>query len=466
MIRLIAALILIVALAMGAVWLVENPGAVDLRWGDWRVQTSVPIVILGLVVIVAIVIAIFRLIGWILSGPARIRGYFAGNRSEKGHRALTEGMAAIASGDWRRANKAAEKAERYLDHPPIAKLLKAQAAQLSGDEAAADEHFRAMLDSPETELVAVRGLLIQAGHRGDHEKALELAKRANRLSPEAGWAQRALFDLQTAAGDWNGALQTLGGAVRAGVYEKERGEHLRAVLETAMAMEEERNGHLKPALSHAEVALKHDRDHVPAIITEARLQVAAGRERRAAKHLAAAWSRLHHPDIGRAIVELKPDEDPAQTLSRFESVNKTNMDHEETQLLLGRLALEADNPALARDYALAAADRSAVKDQRFCRLMVDAAERTEDGTAEARDWLVKLAEAPQPPRWQCNNCNAVAPAWEPHCPACAHFDGLEWRDAEPVQEAVLLVEKDERDVPAEVSLTEVTEAEDAPPTRA
>jgi HemY protein len=465
MLRLIAALILIAVLAMGAVWLVENPGAVDLSWGDLRIQTSVPVVVVALILMVGIFLGIFRLIGWILASPGRFREYLRGNRDEKGYRALTEGMAAIASGDWRQAGKAADRADRFLDSPPMSRLLKAQAAQLAGDDEGAETHFRAMLGTPETELVALRGLLIQAGQMGDHDRALELAKKAHRLRPDAGWAQRALFDLQTAGADWLGAVQTLITAVRNGVYDKERGAHLRSVLETAIALDEERSGHLKPALNHAEAALKQQSDHVPAILTEARLQKAAGRDRRANKHLTEAWGRLKHPDIGRAILELRKDEDPSARLSRFESANKTDMDDAETQLMLGRLALEADNAALARDYGLAAADRASIVDQRFCRLMVDAAERTDNGAEEARDWLMRLADAPLPPRWQCVHCNTAAQAWEPLCTSCGHFDGLEWRDAEPMHEAVLLVEQDRDEVSGEIEFEEAVASADARPTR-
>lgn len=457
MIRIVVAFILVAVLASAAVWLVQHPGSVDMAWGDLRIQTSVPVVVIALIVLVAVFLGVFRLVGYILAGPGRIRDYMRGNRNEKGYRALTEGMAAIASGDWRQAGKAAERADRFLESPAMSRLLKAQAAQLAGDEAAAETHFRAMLDTPETELVALRGLLIQAGQKGDHDRALELAKRAHKLRPDAGWAQRALFDLQTAARDWNGAVQSLITAIRNGVYDKDRGTRLRAVLETAIALDEERSGHLRPAVTHAEAALKQDPDHIPSILVEARMQKAAGRERRAIKHLTEAWRRLRHPDIGRALLELGSETDPKARLTRFENLNKTDMDDAETQLLLGRLALEAGNAPLAKDYGLAAAVRAEIVDQRYCRLLVDAAERMEDGAETAREWLVKLADAPSGPRWQCTHCNAVHPAWEPLCPTCGQFDGLEWRRAEPAPETVLLVEQDSADEAPETAEAEVVD---------
>lgn len=442
MIRLIVLFLVVVALAAGAAWLADNPGQVSMQWGGWQIDTSVPVIVGALVVLIALILTVFRLIGWLLAGPGRIRSFFRGNRSERGYRALTEGMAAIASGDWRRATKSAEMADRYLAKPPMARLLKAQAAQLAGDDRQAEEHFRAMLETPETELVALRGLLIQAGRAGDHDRALELAARAHRLRPDAGWAVRALFDLQTAGRDWRGAQITLSDGVRTSVYEKDASRHLHAVLDTALAIEKEGAGDLKSALSYAQNAVKEDPHHVPAVVAEGRLLAAAGKERRASRHLGEGWSRLQHPDIARAIMDLKPEETPEARLKRFEKVTASDVDHAETQLVLGRLALEADQVDLARDYAYAAVDRAHVVDQRFCRLMVDVAERSDEGAEKAREWLGRLADAPAPSRWQCTACNAIAASWNPLCPACGHFDGLEWRHAEALQEAVMLVARE------------------------
>jgi len=448
MIRLAVAFLIIVALAVGGVWLAENPGSVELRWGNWLLSTSIPVIAVALFVCVGLLFGFYKLLSWVLSGPGRLKSLLSGNREEKGYRALTEGMAAIASGDWRQANRAADRAERFLEGPSMARLLKAQAAQLSGDDTAAEKHFRTMLDSPETELVALRGLLIQAGQRGDHDKALEYARRAYKLKPEAGWVQRALFDLQTSTHDWQGALQTLLSSKDSGVYDKAQVAELRATLETAIAGDEEQQGRPKQALSHLEQALKQDPDHVPAIIAEARLQHALGRDRRAAKHLTVAWTRLHHPEIAQVLTEQHLGATPEERLKQAESMTKAHTDEAETQLLLGRLALEAGNAALARDYAMAAIDRVELADQRYCRLMSDACEALGENAEEAREWLSRAADAAPAPRWQCDDCQNVAPAWTPLCPSCAAFDGLRWRHAALASEPML------------IEATEVTHADD------
>ncbi|MFZ8528601.1 heme biosynthesis HemY N-terminal domain-containing protein, partial [Staphylococcus aureus] len=76
----------------------------------------------------------------------------SGARSRReGYRAFTEGMVAIAAGDARAAQAAAQRAKKLLDQPALALLLSAQAAQAAGDEEEAGRQYAAMLGHPETE---------------------------------------------------------------------------------------------------------------------------------------------------------------------------------------------------------------------------------------------------------------------------------------------------------------------------
>ena len=58
MIRIILFLALIAAAAAGAAWVADQPGDVVLSWGGWRAETSLPVFVLalGIVVIVATMI--------------------------------------------------------------------------------------------------------------------------------------------------------------------------------------------------------------------------------------------------------------------------------------------------------------------------------------------------------------------------------------------------------------------------
>lgn len=443
MARFLVFFLFVVAVGSAAAWLADHPGSLSLVWGGWRIETTVPVVVAFLVVLVILSAVGYQLWHWLVVSPARLGAVFRGNRREKGYRALTEGMAAIAAGEARTAAEAAARAEKLLDGPPMAKLLRAQAAQLAGDDDTAERYFKAMLETSETELVGLRGLLIQAGRMGDHERARELAARAKALRPGAGWAVRALLDLQISAGDWPAALQTLQDGRRYDIIEKDVAAHQRAVLDIAQAGVDEGAGRLREALTRVEDALKQDPDHVPAAVLEARLLVAAGKERRAVKHLTEFWKRKPHPEIARAFRALKPSEEPAARLRRFESLYLAAPDEPESLLQMGRLALDAGDLERARRMGEQAAEAAEIVDQRFCRLMVDVEERSEEGATAAREWLVRLAEAPPAPHWACDACGTPARTWVPLCGHCGAFDGLVWERPRPADDAVLLVEKKE-----------------------
>lgn len=440
MIRFVIIALVVIGFGVLAGWLADNPGAIAIDWAGWRVETSIPVLAAGLFALVLVSAFGYRLWSWIMGGPGRLGSVFRGGRREKGYKALTEGMAAIAAGEAQVAVRAASRAEVLLDSPPIAKLLRAQAAQLAGDEDTAEQYFEAMLKSPETELVALRGLLILAGRAGDHERALDLAARARALRPGATWAVRALFDLQVGAEDWDAAIRTLEAGQRSGVYERGLVIHRKAVMETAQALRLETGGDLRGAIAKAAEARRHDPDHVPAIVVEARLLGAEGNARRAARHLQEGWKRTRHPEIARMFLDLHPGEDAKARLHRFDGWDTTANDHPEGLLVRARLLLETGDLPAARDAADRAIRFADVVDQRFCRLMVQIEERAEDGAARARDWLVRLSEAPAAAHWECEHCGEVARDWAPRCPHCDQFDSLHWRRPSPASEPVALVE--------------------------
>ena len=203
--------------------------------------------------------------------------YMQERRRRQGFDALSRGLLAIGVGDRRQAQRYASVARRNLPNEPLTALLKAQAAQLKGDRASARRTFEAMLDRPETELLGLRGLFLEAKRGNDNDAARALAEQAVRTDPQAGWSVNALFDMQARAGDWEGALATLAVARKHGNVEADMALRRRAVLLTAEARDLESSQPDK-ALALANEALRLAPSLIPAAEiagTAARLQ---GRE--------------------------------------------------------------------------------------------------------------------------------------------------------------------------------------------
>ncbi len=116
--------------------------------------------------------------------------------------------------------------------------------------------------------------------------------------------------------------------------------------------------------------------------------------------------------------------------------------------MLARLALEADDLMKANEAAQRAIEKAETIDQRHCRLMVSLAERANDGAEKAREWLLRLADAPAAPHWQCDSCGETPAEWHPRCSRCNTFDSLRWRPVQPSGDTVLLVDAAKSDAAA------------------
>ncbi|MDH5490098.1 MAG: heme biosynthesis protein HemY, partial [Rhodospirillaceae bacterium] len=151
MIRLVLFIIFVALVSWGAVWVAGNPGAVSLNWGGWQIETSVGVLV-GTAVLFALIVALaYRMWLFITRAPAMVGNTIKQRRSRKGYKALTQGMVAVAAGDAREAARQVKRADGLLGDPPLTLLLKAQSAQLNGDELAAEKFFKAMLENEETE---------------------------------------------------------------------------------------------------------------------------------------------------------------------------------------------------------------------------------------------------------------------------------------------------------------------------
>lgn len=408
-----------------AIWLVERPGTVSVHWLGYAIETSFIVALLIGLAALGVAALGYRLIRGVLRTPTRLRRYGRARKRERGYRALTQGMVAVAAGDAPAARKMARKADGLLNEPPLTMLLSAQAAQLQGDERAAKEYFTAMLDRPETAFLGLRGLLTQAIKSGDRVEALQLARKARALQPNTPWLLGTLYDLEARSGDWASAEGTLQQAIQAGAIPTEDGRRHRTVLLLERSFEAERRGRGDAALSHAQSAHDLMPGYVPAAARLARLLVAAGKLKPAAKVVERTWRQSPHPDLADAYREVLNGYDPLTRVKLFEKLLAQAPDHAESHIALARVALEAKLWGEARDHLKSAL--AVAPSRRLFRLFAELERNERHDEAAARDWMAKAAAAPADPAWTCNSCNAVSHAWGGLCGHCGAFDSLEWK---------------------------------------
>ena len=276
MVRVVTFLLGAAVLAAGFVWVADRPGDVAITWMGYRIETSVMVGALALVVLVIVLMVLWAIARGIWRSPEQVSLFFRHRRAVKGYLAITRGLLAVGAGDLRVARRAADDAARLSPGDPLALLLTAQSAQMAGDRVAAERAFREMTRREDTKLLGLRGLYIEAQRRDDAQAARLFAEEAGKASPAPAWAGQAVLDYRCGASDWAGALDALDNMK--GALEKADYRRKRAVLLTARAQAEQ---DLDRDASRAAVleAVKLAPDLVPAAALAGRRLAEAGARR-------------------------------------------------------------------------------------------------------------------------------------------------------------------------------------------
>src|SRR5262249_48529510 len=217
-------------------WLADRPGEITITWLGLQIETSVMVAVFALATLTALLIFLWSVLRAIVRAPDLFALFLRNRRGAKGYQAISRGLIAIGSGDAHAARKYAQDARRLTPSEPLALLLSAQTAQLSGDRQAAERAFAEMARRTDTKLLGLRGLFVEAQRRSDIAAARTYAEEAAKISPSPGWAGQAVLEFRSLAGDWAGALAALEKNMRSGLLDRAAYRRQRAVLLTARAL--------------------------------------------------------------------------------------------------------------------------------------------------------------------------------------------------------------------------------------
>lgn len=423
---------LVAGVTLGASFLLELDGGVRIVMAGVEINLTPIKAVIALGVLVFAIWLLMKLTGLVVASLRFINGdetalsrYFDRSRQEKGYRALSEGMLALASGEGDVAMAQAAKAEKYLRKPALTNLITAQAAEMAGNGRKAEEVYKQLLTNEKTRFVGVRGILRQKLAQGDTETALKLAKTAFALKPRHGEVQDTLLELQAKAADWKGARATLNAKLKYGSLPRDVHKRRDAVLALSEARDVLDEGKTIEAREAAIEANRLSPDLIPAAVLAARGYLDQGNTRNALRVINKAWLVHPHPDLAAAFAAIEPNESPRQRLKRFAKLLKVHPDHRETRLLEAELNLAAEDfPAARRALGTLA---EVEPDARALTIMA-AIERGEGAPdAVVKGWLARALSAPRGPQWVCDKCQHIHAEWAPACENCDSFDTLSWR---------------------------------------
>src|SRR6202023_3292925 len=159
------------------------------------------VLIAAVALLAALFMLLFSFLRGLLRSPRRIARALREQRERKGRLAVARGLVAVGVGDEASARRFAQQARRFAEDEPLAMLLEAQAAQLAGDRPGAETAFREMTQHPETRLLGLRGLYVEAERGEDFGAARNFAEAAAKVAPRLPWAGQAVLEFRCRAAD-------------------------------------------------------------------------------------------------------------------------------------------------------------------------------------------------------------------------------------------------------------------------
>jgi HemY protein len=392
-------------------WIAGLPGEVAAQIGETSYEASVPVTVLLLVVLFVVIYLLLRLLAALLHLPARVRRATMERRRERGDSAVTRALVALAAGEGSDARREVQRARRLLGDTPQTLLLASEASRAAGREDESEAALRLLADRQDAAFLGLRGLLRDAISRQDWEASAELARRAETAHPGASWLRAERWQLAIRTHAWKEALSLAPADAPSAAF-------------AAAAAEAEAD----PAAARklAKRAFTADPGLPAATLAYARRLREAGRERSAQDVLRNGWTACPQPAL--AAFALEPTTDKTARLHVAERLVTGNLDNGESQLLLGRLSLEAGLLGEARRHAETA--RATMPQPRVWMLLAEIEEEaggdTEAGRLAQREALRHAATAGSDSTWRCAACGTTHAEWHPACPSCQVPGRIAW----------------------------------------
>lgn len=437
MLRIFIFLLIVLLLAAGFAWVAERPGEVLLEWQGTQYQTSLMVVVAGIVILVAAIMITWWLVRALLDSPGLFRRYWKNRKKDRGYEALSRGLIAANAGDAHAARLSLKQSTKLIGgNEPLVGLLDAQTALLEGKHEKARERFEDMLTDENTRLVALRGLYAEAEKQGSPDAARHYAAEAHKAAPTLAWAGNAEMRFACLDGDWEKALRTLDSNRTAGLLDKEEAKRKKAVLLTAQAMAEEPADPVKAA-KLAREAHKLAGDFVPAAVIAAKALSRNSDLARAAGILETVWKKQPHPEIAESYVHLRIGDSAIDRLKRARKLAAMRPNHPEGNIAVAQAAIEAQEWKVARE-ALKPVLTSRPTEKTFL-LMADVEEGEYGDKGRMRDLFSRAVRAPRDPVWTADGY--VSEQWLPVSPLTGKLDAFEWKvPTEAITENAAVIE--------------------------
>ena len=210
MVRLLLWLLGLCALAVGLVIAARhNDGFVLIQWSPWRVELSLNLFIVTLLLGVALLYSLFHFIDGLMRMPARAARYRARQRRHRAVTALRDAARLYFEGRYGHAQRSARVAVEGGESPGLAALIGARAAHAMREQVQADEWLRQAErfdDLRTARLMTEADILTDRREYGDALERIDVLQSGGQRHVAA---LRLAMRARRGLGDWGGLLRVV-----------------------------------------------------------------------------------------------------------------------------------------------------------------------------------------------------------------------------------------------------------------
>jgi HemY protein len=232
-------LFLVVAAGVGfTLFFRDDPGFIVVSRGNWTLETSLALFILGLAIAILAIYLFFNFLGWLGHFPSRVRARHGARRQQKSHQMLQEGMLALWREQWQTAEQLLAKSAFHSAIPALHYLGAAFATLHLPDTKETQVRTADYFDQAREEMTLGEELvfLLQAKvqQRIHLPAALNSATRAYAIAPQHPEIIQLLITLYQQCADWKNVLLLLPEARKYKLLSPEQLDNLEIQAQTGL----------------------------------------------------------------------------------------------------------------------------------------------------------------------------------------------------------------------------------------
>lgn len=411
LVKLSALITLLVVLA-------SQEGAAQLKWmfgGDeYQIDLTLGVFAGACLILLALILVIYRAI---LSVVFYFKSYGLRKSFKRLKYAQNNAMKALselASGDYKRARKYADRARGLSpnDHTALADFVSGVVAKSSGDVVLASEEFTKLAYHKETHALGMNALTGLSLGKQQIDRAIRISEKALSYNPKQKWFVRKLYQLYIQQRIWDKADEMRHLSFKLKMIDKEENKFNKIALLHAKSIDARQSGQFEDAVVFLKQAYKLDKTCLPVALDLLSIHMKKGDKKRARKLIEDVWPAHQHPNFMKAWAALIPEKHKKETAKYtgwYERLLALKPDSHYGQIIVAKAAIHEKMYGQARAYLQTAEKLRESKELYDVYADLEIAQHQDHEASQK--WLRKALKAPEDEAWVCVHTGVTYAEW-------------------------------------------------------